>query len=238
MPTFIEQTREVVIPNNGSTTDRQPIINVQLSAPMGPNTSLVLYINDVPSATASVEISPTEYTFSPQCDPGTYAFRVDVIQTDGGSTVLGTNPSNVNNVVVEAINQAWSSTIDQDGPYAVGNSGSSDPFATFEFTTTFWIAALGNLKGTDIVEWQTTWTPGSDGWNPPSTIVHPADATNPWRLEVQAHSGDLMGYSSGVLEVELLINGIVQEDKLQLVLSDDPYGYEGATWSVWTAPTL
>jgi hypothetical protein len=121
-----------------------------------------------------------------------------------------------------------------NGPFVAGTSGSKDSDGVYN--DYFYIGVVGALPPDAVVTWETKWTPGYDGWSPPTTTALPPVYDLPWRLEIQAQ-GSGMNYSSGVLDITLRVNDVPMGDKLTLVLNDIPYGYEGATWAVWAAPT-
>jgi len=142
----------------------------------------------------------------------------------------------VRNIKVEDVNQGWSAAINQDGPYARGNAGTSDNFDDFNWHDSFWLAVIGNVKVTDIVRWATSWAPGSDGDLPPVVVQHTAQAGLPHRLELQARLGSKgsVSYSSGVMTVTLMVNEVALGDVLELTLEDDQTDShaESATWRV------
>lgn len=218
------------IPIDGFTFDNTPKIVVQLDKPLPQDYSVVVLRNGEEVGVA-VNTRGNEYAITDTAQlGGEYVYSAEVRRNG-----LPAQVSNDYAINIVQLNQAWAPSIGSDsGPYVPGTSGSKDWNGMYN--DEFYIGVVGVVPEGVLVEWETEWHSGSDGWYPPATYKLAPDGSKPWRLRVQAQ-GSGYNYSSGVLDVTLKINGVPMGDKLTLVLNDVPYGYEGATWAVWTAPT-
>ena len=219
------------IPKNGLTFDNTPKVVVRLNRPLPPDHVVMVLRNGVDAGPATlVSGSDYEYIDTPQFG-GPADYKAEVRSLGGGAPQV----SNEWPIVIVQLNQAWSTNVGNDqGPFVVGATGSKNHDGNYN--DSFYIGVVGTLPPDAEVTWGTQWSPGSDGWYPPTTTMLPPVYGLPWRLQIQAQSADT-GYSSGVLDITMLVNGVPMGDKLTLVLNDVPYGYEGATWAVWVAPT-
>lgn len=223
------------VADGGSTFSRNITVLLNFSGPVLPSHTITALRNGVALATAPIRISSTQYQVVDTAPVGTSQYSATI--TDG----VTTNTSSVVNITVKRANCAWAPNASQDGPYVPGTSGNLSGFEDFDWSNdSFWVGAVGVFDTTDVVEWQTTWEPGGDGVDRrPWLVEHPATMSTPRRLEIKAQQGSGFfgsGYGSGILRVRMLVNGDLVGDELQLVLADDQYGYEGATWVVYVAP--
>lgn len=233
-PVPVPGEHELLIPNLGSTVDATPKVMVELTAPLPAGAVLVLLRDGVDYLTTSVQ-GPLAFEFDTNSLPGTYSYTAEV------RLAARKEDSNEYTITVEDVNQGWASDVNVDGPYAVGNGGTTDNTDDYNWHDSFWLALIGNVKPTDIVAWETVWTPGSDGNLPPVVVQHPAiEGESPLRLELQARLGSKgsVSYSSGVMKITLFVNGIARGDVLELTLEDDQTDShaETATWRVWAPP--
>lgn len=218
------------IPKNGLTFDNTPKVVVRLNRPLPPDHIVMVLRNGVDAGVATPTLgNDFEYLETPQLG-GPADYTAEVRNLGGGAPQV----SNEWPINIMQVNQAWSPTVgDPMGPYVPGASGSKEWDGNYN--DSFYIGVTGVLPPDAVVTWDTEWTPGTDGWNPPTTNMLPPAYGLSWRLQVQAQSSG-QNYSSGVLDITLKVNGVAMGDKLTLVLNDIPYGYEGSTWAVWTAP--
>lgn len=219
------------IPRHGLTFDNTPKVRIRLTRPLPPDHVVMVVRNGVDAGPATL-VTGNDYEFTDVAQlGGPVDYKAEVRNVGGGAPQV----SNTWPIIVVQLTQAWSTTVGNDqGPFIAGATGSKEWDGNYN--DSFYIGVVGTLPPDAQVTWETQWTPGYDGWSPPTTTPLPPVYDLPWRLQVQAQSSG-MNYSSGVLDITMLINGVPMGDKLTLVLNDIPYGYEGATWAVWSAPT-
>lgn len=220
------------IPKYGLTVDNTPKVVIRLNRPLPPDHTVMVVRNGVDAGPATL-VSGNDYSYIDTAQMGGSAeYKAEVRSLVGGTP----QTSDTWPIYIAQPNQAWSANVgDRTGPFVVGASGSKEWDGNY-YDEVFYIGVVGVLPQDAVVTWETRWTPGYDGWNPPITTPLPPEYDAPWRLKIQALTSGT-NYSSGVLDITMLVNGVPMGDKLTLVLNDVPYGYEGATWAVWVAPT-
>lgn len=216
------------VPRYGMSSDKTPTVRISLKHPVPAGATLVLLRN-------GAEVGPVQkindllYQFVDTVDSGPVSYVAEV-RLPGSVT----EESRKYPITVLALNQAWSTGPENAlGPFVVGTSGSKD--WNGNYNDSFYIGVVGNVPVGTNITWEKVWHAGSDGWNEPTLEFVPADGDLPIRAKITAQYGN-GNYSSGVLEVTMKVNGVPMGDKLTLVLNDLPYGYEIATWAVWSAP--
>lgn len=229
---IISSSQVAALPNASALANSLVRVKITLDRALGSGESLETRLGNTVINRLMVQVTPLIYYFEDRLSPGTYNYTVNTLK---GSTI---KTGNTVTITVSNVNCAWSPTVNQDGPYVVGAGGAHNSIGQdFDWTNdNFWIGAVGTFSPLETIEWQTTWEPGSDGFSkPPILIEHAANTSNPRRLQIRPTSPGGSQYDSGVLTINMLVNGVVRGDTLQLVLADDQYSYEAANWAVFAA---